>query len=126
MVNYDWPGNVRQLKNVVERLVIIADDRVLDYQSLKDHWEIKKNRTRDTIPETMAELKSVKRHLLEDHFGQIEKAFLQKAISAADGNITQAARRVGMQRPNFSALMKKHHLSVNSTKATSKPKGSMK
>jgi two-component system NtrC family response regulator len=126
MVNYDWPGNVRQLKNVVERLVIIADDRVLDYQSLTDHWEIKRNRIRDAIPETMAELKSVKRHLLEDHFGQIEKAFLQKAISAADGNITRAARRVGMQRPNFSALMKKHHLSADSTKTTSKSGDSMK
>jgi DNA-binding NtrC family response regulator len=120
LVNYDWPGNVRQLKNVVERLVIIADDRVLDYQSLSDHWEIKGNRTRDAIPETMEELKSVKRHLLENHFGQIERAFLQKAISAADGNITQAARRVGIQRPNFSALMKKHHLSANPTKTTSK------
>ena len=121
LVSYDWPGNVRQLKNVVERLVIIADARVLDYQSLSDHWEMKQNRTRDAIPETMAELKSVKRHLLENQFGQIERAFLQKALSAADGNITQAARRVGLQRPNFSALMKKHHLSANSSKTPSKP-----
>jgi len=126
MVTYDWPGNVRQLKNVVERLVIIADDRVLDYQSLTDHWEIKRNRTRDAIPETMAELKSIKQHLLADHFGQIEKAFLQKAISAAEGNITQAARRVGMHRPNFSALMKKHQLSANSAKTTSKDGDSIK
>lgn len=123
LVSYDWPGNVRQLKNVVERLVIIADARVLDYQSLSDHWEIKQNRTRDAIPETMEELKSVKRHLLENQFGQIERAFLQKALSATDGNITQAARRVGLQRPNFSALMKKHHLSANASKMSSKPGG---
>lgn len=126
LVNYDWPGNVRQLKNVVERLVIIADDRVLDYQSLSDHWEIKRNRTQDSIPETLEELKSVKRNLLENQFGRIERAFLQKALSAADGNITQAARRVGIQRSNFSALMKKHHLSANSAKTTSKPGDSMK
>jgi DNA-binding NtrC family response regulator len=126
LVNYDWPGNVRQLKNVVERLVIIADDRVLDYQSLSDHWEIKRNRTRDATPETLEELKSVKRHLLENQFGQIEKAFLQKALSAVDGNITQAARRAGMQRSNFSALMKKHHISANSAKMDSKPGDSIK
>ena len=126
LVNYDWPGNVRQLKNVVERLVIIADDRVLDYQSLSDHWEIKRNRTRDAIPETLEGLKSIKRNLLENQFGQIERAFLQKALSAADGNIAQAARRAGMQRSNFSALMKKHHLSANSTKKTPKPGDSMK
>ncbi|OPX37340.1 MAG: response regulator protein [Desulfobacteraceae bacterium 4484_190.2] len=126
LVNHDWPGNVRQLKNVVERLVIIADDRVLDYQSLSDHWEMKRNRTRDAVPETLEELKSVKRQMLENQFGKIERAFLQKALSAADGNITQAARRVGIQRSNFSALMKKHHLSANSAKMTSKPGDSMK
>jgi transcriptional regulator with GAF, ATPase, and Fis domain len=126
LVNYDWPGNVRQLKNVVERLVIIADDRVLDYQSLTDHWEIKPNRTRDAIPETLEELKSVKRHLLENKFGQIERAFLQKALLAVGGNITQAARRAGMQRSNFSALMKKHHISADSAKMHSRPGDSIK
>ena len=119
LVNNDWPGNVRQLKNVVERLVIIADDRVLDYQSLSEHWETQPNRTQDAIPETLEELKSIKRNLLENQFGQIERAFLQKALSAAHGNITQAARRTGMQRSNFSALMKKHRLSASSSKTTS-------
>ena len=121
LANYDWPGNVRQLKNVVERLVIMADERVLDYQSLSDHWEMKTNRTRDAVPETLEQLKSVKRHLLENQFGQIEKAFLQKALLAAHGNITQAAKHAGMQRSNFSALMKKHHLSASHEKTTLKP-----
>jgi two-component system NtrC family response regulator len=120
LVNYDWPGNVRQLKNVVERLVIIADGRVLEYQHLSDHWEMKRNKTGDAVPETLAELKSAKQRVLEYQFGPIEKAFLQKALSVAAGNITQAARQVGMQRSNFSALMKKHDLSANSTNSTSR------
>jgi len=121
LINYDWPGNVRQLKNVVERLVIMADDRILGYRNLTDHWETEQNQTRDAIPKTLDDLKSVKRHLLEKQFGQIERAFLQKALSTAQGNITQAAKRAGMQRSNFSALMKKHHLSANPTKMRSKP-----
>ncbi len=116
--NYDWPGNVRQLKNVVERLVIMADEKVLDYRNLTDHWGKDRDRSGDAIPGTLEELKSVKRHLLENQFGQIERAFLQKALSAAGGNITQAAKKAGMQRSNFSALMKKHHLSANSAKTT--------
>lgn len=126
LINYDWPGNVRQLKNVVERLVIMADDHILDYWNLTDHWETDRNQNRESIPETLDELKSVKRHLLENQFGQIERAFLQKAFSAAEGNITRAAKRAGMQRSNFSALMKKHHLSANSTEMSSKPTDSMK
>lgn len=113
LIRHDWPGNVRQLKNVVERLVIMADDRILDYQGLTDHWKEDRNQTGGSIPETLDELKSVKRHLLDKQFGQIERAFLQKALSTAEGNISRAAKQVGMQRSNFSTLMKKHNLPAN-------------
>jgi len=112
LINHDWPGNVRQLKNVVERLVIMADDEILGYGSLTDQLDVDRIQTRGPIPETLDELKSAKQDMLEKQFGQIERAFLQKALSDAQGNITQASKRVGMQRSNFSALMKKHHLSA--------------
>lgn len=113
LVNDDWPGNVRQLKNVVARLVIIADSPVLEYQHLSDHWEAQPEPSRDGIPENLDALKAAKQNLLDVQFGEIEKAFLKKALSAADGNITRAARHVGMQRSNFSTLMKKHGLSAS-------------
>jgi len=120
LVNYHWPGNVRQLKNVVERLVIIADDRILNYRNLSENWEATPSRPPDIVPKTLAELKSVKRHLLENRFGKIEKAFLQNALAAAAGNIAQASRQVGMQRSNFSVLMKKHGLTANTADSTSR------
>jgi two-component system NtrC family response regulator len=120
LVNYHWPGNVRQLKNVVERLVIIADDRILNYRNLSENWEATPSRPPDIVPKTLAELKSVKRHLLENRFGKIEKAFLQDALAAAAGNIAQASRQVGMQRSNFSVLMKKHGLTANTADSTSR------
>jgi two-component system NtrC family response regulator len=113
LVNHHWPGNVRQLKNVVERLVILTDDRILNYWNLAENWEEKSYHSSDIVPKTLSELKSVKRHLLENHFGKIEKEFLQNALAAAEGNIAQAARQVGMQRSNFSTLMKKHGLTAN-------------
>jgi DNA-binding NtrC family response regulator len=125
LVNYHWPGNVRQLKNAVERLVILADERILDYRSLSESWEIRPGPTPEIVPKTLAELKSVKRHLLENRFGKIERAFLQKALAAAEGNIAQAARQVGMQRSNFSALMKKHGLTANSVDTASREGNSM-
>jgi transcriptional regulator with GAF, ATPase, and Fis domain len=114
LVNFNWPGNVRQLKNVVERLVILTDDRILDYRNLSENWEVEPDCAPDVRPKTLAELKSVKRQLMENCFGKIEKAFLQKALAATEGNIAQASRQVGMQRSNFSILMKKHGLSANS------------
>ena len=111
LVNHDWPGNVRQLKNVVERLVIMADHGTLDLFDLVDHLQIIRSLGGNKIPETLEELKAVKRRLIQETFGQIEKAFLIRALRVSEGNITHAAARVGMQRANFSSLMKKHHLS---------------
>jgi len=112
-VNYDWPGNVRQLKNVIERLVIMSDASTLDLLYLLEHLQMKQPWRRASIPETMEELKAVKRHLLDESFGQIQKAFLVKALRACNGNISRAAEKVGMQRSNFHALMRKHHLSAS-------------
>jgi DNA-binding NtrC family response regulator len=112
LMNYEWPGNVRQLKNVIERLVIMADRSVLDPLYLWDHLQIRPSWRGDSTPKTLEELKVIKRRLLEERFGHIEKAFLTKALKACNGNITHAAEKVGMQRPNFSSMMKKHHLSA--------------
>lgn len=116
LINYDWPGNVRQLKNVVERLVIMADGTTLDLLYLLDHLQISRRWRDNPIPETLRELNAVKKHLQEDVFGQIQKAFLIKALQASNGNITHAAERVGMQRPNFCALLRKHHISLDQSK----------
>lgn len=112
LVNYDWPGNVRQLKNVIERLAIMADQGTLDLLNLLDHMQITRSWKEDSIPETLQELKAMKKRLLEEGFGHVEKAFLIKALKDCKGNITHAAEKVGMQRANFSALMKKHHVST--------------
>jgi len=120
LVNHEWPGNVRQLKNVIERLVIMADQGILDFLYLLDHFPMRRSLKEDSIPETLDELKTVKKHILEDRFGQIEKAFLIKALKACDGNITHAAEMVGMKRPNLSALLKKHKLSLKDFQAQAK------
>ncbi|UCB50048.1 MAG: sigma-54-dependent Fis family transcriptional regulator [Deltaproteobacteria bacterium] len=119
LVNHEWPGNVRQLKNVVERLVIMADRDILDSLDLLEPIQMKGFLKGDSIPKTLEELRAVKRQLLEDNYGQLEKAFLLKALKTCEGNITHAAEKVGMQRSNFSSLMKKHRISTKPTKAES-------
>lgn len=110
LIHYDWPGNVRQLKNVVERLVIMSDERIVNQCSLQEHLGSKNTVSEDTVPETLAELKDYKQHLLDSRYAPIEKAFLTRALDSADGNISKAAKKVGMQRSNFSTLVKKHQI----------------
>jgi DNA-binding NtrC family response regulator len=111
LINHDWPGNVRQLKNVVERLVIMADEAVLDYHHLADNLYGSRGAAPGRVPGTLKELRALKKRIIEDHYGRMEKAFLLKALSAAGGNISEAAKAVGMQRPNFSTLLKRHGIS---------------
>lgn len=112
LVKQEWPGNVRQLKNVIERLVIMADENILDMVNMMDFLRIKKAAHEMSVPETLAELYGFKKQILKDHYRQTEKAFLMKALKDCEGNISRAAKKVGMQRSNFHALMKNHHLSV--------------
>ncbi len=116
LINYEWPGNVRQLKNIVERLVIMADDKTLGLPYLLDHMQLKRPWEKNPVPETLQELKTAKNHLLTQVFDPLEKAFLLKALRNTKGNITQAAARVGMQRSNFCLLIRKHHLSSDHLK----------
>jgi DNA-binding NtrC family response regulator len=110
LVEHTWPGNVRELKNVIERLVIMADHKILDLFYIVDHLQMKQAWRGNSIPETLDELKTVKKRFLEKSFQPTEKAFLINALNKCNGNITRAAEKVGMQRSNFSALMKKYKL----------------
>ncbi|HIJ57515.1 MAG TPA: sigma-54-dependent Fis family transcriptional regulator [Deltaproteobacteria bacterium] len=114
LIHQDWPGNVRQLKNVIERLVILSEQPYLNLMDLFDHLHHTRPWGKNSIPETYAELKAVKKHLLEQVFSETEKAFLLNALKASSGNITHAAERVGMQRSNFHTLIRKHHLATSS------------
>jgi len=116
LVNYDWPGNVRQLKNVIERLVIMSDTNTLDLIYLLEHLQMRRPLKADSIPDTVEDLNAIKKHLLENTFGQIQKAFIIKALKASNGNVSRAAEDIGMKRPNFHALMRKHNISAQDIK----------
>lgn len=110
LTNYDWPGNIRQLKNVVERLVIMSDEHVLDLFNLMDQLRSGHFPGRDSVPKTQAELQARKESILSNHFLPLQKAFLIKSLKESQGNIARAAAAVGIKRPNFHAMMKKHNI----------------
>ncbi|MGQ9796180.1 sigma-54-dependent transcriptional regulator [Desulfosoma sp.] len=119
MVNHPWPGNVRQLKNVVERIVIMIDQPLVDLSTLMDHLETRRRWSYARIPRTLSELKSFKKVVLREHYDGVEKLFLLQALREHGGNISKAAQAVGMQRSNFSALMKRHHIPTSFKRSSS-------
>jgi DNA-binding NtrC family response regulator len=109
--NYDWPGNVRQLRNVVERAVILCDQQLVSPTEIQlDDKTGAIHGSLEHPPQTNAELKEIKKVLRQQAVAEVERKFLMQALINADWNITQAARDTGMQRSNFQALMKKHNI----------------
>ena len=87
-INYSWPGNLRELRNIVERMVILGDKYNDDDEA--------KNISQDNKNVISLPLKNARK--------VFEKNYLQSQISRFDGNISKTAAIIGMER---SALHRK-------------------
>jgi len=113
LMDYGWPGNVRQLRNVVERAVILCDKENISLKDLPLLGEISDiENLFDATPATNTELKAVKSQIRQKAVARVEINFLTQALAANQWNVTRAARAVGMQRPNFQNMMKKHGITL--------------
>ncbi|PIS11465.1 MAG: sigma-54-dependent Fis family transcriptional regulator [Bdellovibrio sp. CG10_big_fil_rev_8_21_14_0_10_47_8] len=84
MVGYDWPGNIRELQNVCERLQILSEGHVIMLNDLPDNVRSpeKKDETAEYDPTIT--------------LGELEKRYILKALGHFDGNKTQAANALGI------------------------------
>ena len=113
ITEYDWPGNVRQLRNSMERAVILCEANKIslkDLPLLGDAGEIEQ--LMENIPSTNEELKRIKKEIRRKAVGKVEKNFILNALVKNDWNVTQAAESAGLQRSNFHNLMKKYGITL--------------
>lgn len=96
---YVWPGNIRELQNIMERLFSLVESNVIEADNLDTflpaNWAI----------HTGFDNKSLKNSLLE-----IERELILEAIAAAEGNKTQAAKILGLPRSTFYEKLKQYKL----------------
>ena len=114
---YDWPGNVRQLRNVVERAVILGENEQITLKDLPlfaDSDGI--GPLMDQVPRDNEELKRIKKEIRRKAVENIEKNFVLQALENNDWNITRAAKETGLQRTNFQNMMKKYGIRLPDTK----------
>ena len=95
---YDWPGNVRELSHVIERAVLLCGGGVIDETAL-------------ALADGGAEVPAAPPLGLEDMtLEQLEKTMLARALKGSSGNVSQAARRLGITRMAMRYRMDKYGL----------------
>jgi formate hydrogenlyase transcriptional activator len=110
LVRYHWPGNIRELQNVIERAVIISKSPVLNV-ALHELERVVSPRTRDAE----ARAGQLERENLDDLLDQTERAQILRALEASNGVIggpSGAASRLGIKRSTLQLRMQKLGIQV--------------
>jgi transcriptional regulator with PAS, ATPase and Fis domain len=124
LTEYDWPGNVRQLRNMIERAAILCETDKISLNDLPLLGELDDiDQLLENIPSTNEELKRIKKEIRQKAVRKVEKNFILNALVKNNWNVTQAAKSVGLQRSNFHNLMKKYEITLQQRRRTQQKKG---
>jgi transcriptional regulator with GAF, ATPase, and Fis domain len=119
LVNYDFPGNIRELKNLLERACVFsAGDEILPENfPMMAPRAVKPRAGADgagelspkEFAELMPEILDLRKFL-----ASVEKAVIQRVLRAAGGTQAEAARRLGLSRSHVSYKLGKHNIKARS------------
>jgi DNA-binding NtrC family response regulator len=95
LLNYGWPGNIRELANVLERAQILAEDSLI---------------TLDDLPEAMHAVPDIPADISPFNLSELERQTTQAALQQAKGNKVNAAKLLGITRRALYRLITKYDL----------------
>jgi len=90
LMNYHWPGNIRELKNILERLIIMIPDDIITPSDVKD-----------AIPVNDIPIEETDDSSLRKKLEAYEKQIVLKELHVNNGNIAQTARILQIDRANL-------------------------
>ncbi|MGH1398211.1 MAG: sigma-54-dependent transcriptional regulator [Alphaproteobacteria bacterium] len=106
LIRHHWPGNVRQLENVINRAMVISNGNILDVEDFTGLVSGSHNQPINTAPLHHMDIRVISGEGNFKTVSEIEQEAMQIAISHFDHNITQAAKALGMAKSTFYKKMK--------------------
>ena len=111
LVDHDWPGNARQLQNVIQRLLILNNGKEIDVSeitsALGGDINMQTN-TQDLSEYFEGDMREAKE--------QFERAYLTHHLSLVEGNVSALAKKVGLERTHLYRKLKSLDISARDSK----------
>ncbi len=98
---YDWPGNIRELRNIIERLMVMCSSNTVTADDLPAHIE---------CPTAQVSLNLEGGMTLKELRESVEKQYISEALKRADSNISRAAKELDIDRTNLHKKIKYYGL----------------
>jgi DNA-binding NtrC family response regulator len=112
LLGYSWPGNIRELENLMERSVLFADGPLIQASALPDSLRERGSQSPTPIAAmgplgaiaapSGASMKEIVRHAQ----AELEKELIARALEETGGNVTRAAKRLQISRKSLQVKMK--------------------
>ncbi len=107
---YRWPGNIRELGNLVERLAILKPEGLIDLEDLPARIVNGPKAPADEANPVAAAMQMTHDNL-KDHLGSLEESLIAQAMQAADGVVAKAARLLNVRRTTLVEKIAKYDIS---------------
>ncbi|MGH7824207.1 MAG: sigma-54-dependent transcriptional regulator [Candidatus Binatia bacterium] len=111
LMDYSWPGNIRELQNVLERAIVLATGRVIDVVDLPD----------PAASGGLSESEAASSASLDDWMKEQERRYLAEKLDAFGGNVGMTAKSCGIGLRTLSRKLQVHRLDRRLFKEKAKP-----
>lgn len=104
---YEWPGNIRELENLMERMMLMAKSNRLTLSEIPDEFI---GKMENSITSIEKEDKKPFKDFLRSHMENVERQMIINCLEESGSNVTKAAKMMGLSRKGLQIKMIKYNL----------------